>query len=352
MLSHSFHPVILSGGAGSRLWPASSPERPKAFLPLTGPRSLLQETALRIAQAPAAATPILVVSQAHAELARSQLSEVGIACEVISEPEGRGSAPAIAVAALEVAEHDPDGLALVVACDHHIPDARAFVEGVEAALAAAADGAIVTFGVKPTRASAAYGHILPGAALTGEVRRAARFVEKPRLEDAQSLTDQGWLWNSGNFVFAAKTMLAELEGLNPEVLAAARAARDAARRTSGRLTLGEAFLEAPNLAIDVAVMEKTRLAAVLPVNYAWSDLGAWDAILEALDKDSAGNAVVGRALASGSEGCLIRAGHDVRVVAIGLKDIAVVVEAGRVLVCDLSRAQEVKSASQAIEDKF
>ncbi len=352
MPSLSFHPVILCGGAGSRLWPASSPERPKAFLPLTGPRTLLQETALRIAQAPGAAAPILVVSRAHAELAQGQLSEVGIACEVISEPAGRGSAPAIAVAALEVAERDPDGLVLVVACDHHIPDAQAFIDGVVAALAAAGDGAIVTFGVKPTRASAAYGHILPGARLAGEVRQTARFVEKPRLEDAQSLTDQGWLWNSGNFVFAAKVMLAELETLNPEVLAAARAAREAAGRSGGHLALGEAFLAAPNVAIDVAVMEKTRLSTVLPVDYAWSDLGAWDAILEALNKDPSGNAVVGQAFVSGSEGCLVRAGDGVCVVAIGLKDIAVVVEAGRVLVCDLSRAQDVKSAAQSIDDGF
>ena len=352
MPSRSFHPVILCGGAGSRLWPLSNPERPKAFLPLTGPKTLLQETALRIAQAQGAAVPIVVVAQAHAELARHQLSEVGIVCEVISEPGGRGSGPAIAIASLEVAERDPDGLTLVVACDHHIPDSRAFIDGVEAALAAADNGAIVTFGVTPSRASAAYGHILPGARLIGEVREAARFVEKPRLEDAQSLTEQGWLWNSGNFVFAAKAMLAELEKLTPDLLAAARAARAAAGRSEGHLALGEAFLAAPNIAIDVAVMEKTSRAAVLPVDYAWSDLGAWDAIREALDQDSAGNAVVGRAFVSGSEGCLIRAGDNVRVVAIGLKNIAVVVEAGRVLVCDLSRAQDVKSAAQSTDDGF
>jgi mannose-1-phosphate guanylyltransferase / mannose-6-phosphate isomerase len=346
----SFHPVILCGGAGTRLWPASTPEKPKAFLPLTGPRTLLQETALRVARAPGAATPILVAARAHVALVREQLAEIGVTCEVISEPGGRGSGPAIAVAALEIVARDPDGLALVVACDHHIPDGRAFMRGVEAALPAAANGAIVTFGVRPDRASSAYGHILPGPQLTGEVRAAARFIEKPRLEDAQALIDAGWLWNSGNFVFGAQAMLAELEDLEPDVIAATRAARDQAHRASDHLALGEAFLKAPNIAIDVAVMERTRRAAVLPVNYVWSDLGAWDAVLEAAGRDPAGNAIQGRVVTVDTAGCLIRADAGTRIVAIGLKDIAIIVEDGRVLVCDLASAQQVKAAGRAIED--
>jgi mannose-1-phosphate guanylyltransferase/mannose-6-phosphate isomerase len=350
MPSSSFHPVILCGGAGTRLWPASTPGKPKAFLPLTGPNSLLQETALRVTGALGAARPIVVASQAHADLARRQLTEVGVACDLISEPDGRGSAPAIAVAALEVVAREPDGLALVVACDHHVPDTGAFNAGVQAALPAAVDGAIVTFGVKPIRASGAYGHILPGAPLAGDVRAVARFVEKPNARDAQALVDAGWLWNSGNFVFGAATMLSELEVLAPALLAASRAAHDEAVRADDRLALGEAFLAAPNIAIDVAVMEKTRRAAVLPVDYAWSDLGAWDAVLDAVDRDLSGNAVEGRAAVVDSQGCLIRAGAGARVVAIGLKDIAVIVENGRILVCDLARAQQVRSAAQSIDD--
>jgi mannose-1-phosphate guanylyltransferase len=346
----SFHPVILCGGAGTRLWPASTPEKPKAFLPLTGPKTLLQETALRVTRAPGAATPILVAARAHVGLVREQLAEVGVACEVISEPGGRGSAPAIAVAALEIVARDPEGLALVVACDHHIPDAGAFMHGVEAALPAAANGSIVTFGVRPGRASGAYGHILPGHPLTGEVRAAARFIEKPRLEDAQALGDAGWLWNSGNFVFGARSMLAELEDFEPGVIAAARAARDQAHRAGDHLALDDAFLNAPNVAIDVAVMERTRHAAVLPVDYAWSDLGAWDAVHEAAARDLDGNALQGRVVTVDTTGCLIRADAGTRIVAIGLKDLAIVVEDGRVLVCDLASAQRVKSAGQAIED--
>ncbi|HEY1448094.1 MAG TPA: sugar phosphate nucleotidyltransferase [Caulobacteraceae bacterium] len=350
MSSRPFHPVILCGGAGSRLWPASTPEKPKAFLPLTGPHSLLQQTALRVTGASGAARPIVVASQAHADLVRQQLAEVGMACDLITEPEGRGSAPAIAIAALEIVAREPDGLALVVACDHHVPDARAFNVGVSAALPAAADGAIVTFGVKPDRASGAYGHILPGPPLTGDVRAVARFIEKPNARDARALVDAGWLWNSGNFVFSATTMLSELETLAPVLLAASRAARDEAARGGDKLALGEAFLAAPNIAIDIAVMEKTARAAVLPVDYAWSDLGAWDAVLDAATRDPAGNAVQGRAAVVDSHGCFIRAGKDIKVVAIGLRDVAVIVENGRVLVCDLARAQQVRSAAQSIED--
>jgi mannose-1-phosphate guanylyltransferase len=312
---------------------------------------LLQETALRVTHAPGAATPILVAARAHVALVREQLAEVGVTCEVISEPGGRGSAPAIAVAALEIVARDPEGLALVVACDHHIPDAGAFMQGVEAALPAAANGSIVTFGVRPDRASSAYGHILPGHQLTGDVRAAARFIEKPRLEDAQALNDAGWLWNSGNFVFGAATMLAELEDLEPGLIATSRAARDQAHRAGDHLALGEAFLKASNIAIDVAVMERTRHAAVLPVDYAWSDLGAWDAVLEAAVRDPAGNAIQGRVVSVNTAGCLIRADAGTRVVAIGLKGIAIVVEDGRVLVCDLASVQQVKSAGQAIEEE-
>ncbi|HEV7159405.1 MAG TPA: sugar phosphate nucleotidyltransferase [Caulobacteraceae bacterium] len=342
------HPVILCGGAGTRLWPASRPDRPKAFLALTSARTLLQETALRVCAAVGAGQPLVIAAAAHASLVRGQLAEVGIEARIITEPSGRGSAPAIAIAALEAAA-DPRALMVVVACDHHVPDGAAFNAGVEAALPAAAHGAIVTFGVKPSRPSDAYGYIQPGALLAGAVRRVARFREKPSLADAGALVAEGWLWNSGNFVFAAGDMLDELAARAPAVLEAARAALTAADRSGGVVALGEPFLAAPNIAIDVAVMEKTDRAAVLPVDYAWSDLGAWDAVLEAASLDADGNAVTGRAVVAESHGCLIRAG-EARVVAVGLKDIAVVVEDGRVLVTDLARAQQVRGAAARIEE--
>jgi mannose-1-phosphate guanylyltransferase/mannose-6-phosphate isomerase len=343
------HPVILCGGAGTRLWPASRTDRPKAFLALTSGRTLLQETALRVCAAAGAAPPLVIAAVAHAGLARGQLAEVGIEARIITEPGGRGSAPAIAIAALELAGADPKALMVVVACDHHVPDGAAFNAGVEAALPAAAAGAIVTFGVKPSRPSDAYGYIQPGDALRGAVRRVAEFREKPSLADAADLIALGWLWNSGNFVFAAGDMLAELEARAPAVLAAARAALAQAERSGGDIALGAPFLDSPNIAIDVAVMEKTDRAAVLPVDYAWSDLGAWDAVLEAVGVDAEGNAVSGQAVVMESQGCLIRAG-EARVVAVGLRDIAVVVEDGRVLVCDLAHAQQVRGAAARIEE--
>jgi len=334
---------------GSRLWPESTPSRPKAFLALTGPRSLLQETALRVAGVAGAATPIVVASAAHTDVVRAQFAEVGVPCRLITEPGGRGSGPAIAAATLEIFDEDPEGVALVAACDHHVPDAEAFAEGVRASVAAAAAGSIVTFGVKPTHPSEAYGYILPGDPLRGPVRSVARFVEKPNAPRAEELILAGGVWNSGNFVFAVGPMLEELEKREPGLLAAVRRARREARREGDLLALGDAFLASPNIAIDVAVMEKTDRAAVLPIDYAWSDLGAWDSVLEAAEKDAAGNAVRGRVVLTDSEGCLIRADAGARIVVVGLRDIAVVVENGRILVCDLASAQKVRTAANGID---
>jgi len=349
MVSPSVYPIILCGGAGTRLWPESTPRRPKAFLPLTSPRSLLQETALRVAAIAGAAPAIVVASHAHTEIVLAEFADVGVACRLITEPGGRGSAPAIALACLEIVAEDPDGLAVAVACDHHVPDPEAFAAGVLAALPAAAKGAIATFGVRPTQVSTAYGYIEPGELLEGPVRRAARFIEKPDLDRAEELLAAGCLWNSGNFVFHAGVMLAELEAREPALMAAALRAHAELRREGQVLALGDAFLASPDIAIDVAVMERTDRAAVLPIDYAWSDLGAWDAVFEAADKDADGNATRGRVSIVDSQGCLVRTDSVTRVAIIGLKDVAVIVENGRVLVCDLASAQKVRLASKGLE---
>jgi mannose-1-phosphate guanylyltransferase/mannose-6-phosphate isomerase len=349
MASHSIHPVVLCGGLGLRLWPASTRQRPKPFLVLTGESSLLQQTTLRVAGVAGAQTPIILTDVRHAALVRHEVSRAGVACRLIAEPGGRSSAPAIAAAALEIVEHDPEGLALVVASDHYAPDTKAFRAGVESAAAAAADGAIVTFGVRPSRPSDAYGYVLPGDALNGQVRAAARFVEKPTISEAESLVAGGWLWNSGNFLFRADVLLGELERFEPELMAAVRKARDNGARERDELLLSEAFLSAPNIAIDVAVMERSDRVAVLPVDYAWSDLGAWDAVLAAVARDGSGNAVQGRVVAVDSEGCLIRGDAGLTIVAVGLRDIAVVAQDGQILVCDLASSQMVKAAVQEID---
>lgn len=350
MASHSLYPVILCGGAGARLWPASTPAKPKPFLALTGDRTLLQETALRLAAVRGARPPIVIASASHADLVGEQLADIGVRHFLITEPGGRGSAGAIAAAALEIAADDRGGVALVVASDHHVPDTRAFAAGVAGALAAAESGALVTFGIRPTAPSNAYGYILPGAPLAGEARSSVRFIEKPAAAQAAELIAAGWLWNSGNFLFRADAVLDELDGREPGLMAAVRQARDEGARTGAGLALSAAFLDAPGLAIDVAVMERTDRGAVIGVDYAWSDLGAWDAVLAAATRDGAGNAVDARAVVLDSEGCLIRGDAGTRIVAVGLKNIAVVVEGGRVLVCDLSAAQAIRPAVSTIEE--
>ncbi|HEY1880272.1 MAG TPA: sugar phosphate nucleotidyltransferase [Caulobacteraceae bacterium] len=350
MVDRAVHPVILCGGVGSRLWPESTPERPKAFLPLTSDLTLLQETAVRVRRIAGAAAAQVVASRTHVEEVRGEFEDVGVSCRVIAEPGGRGSAPAIAAACLEIAAAEPEALVLVAACDHFVPDAAAFADGVAASLDAARNGAIVTFGVKPDGPSTAYGYIRPGDALEGAVRRVAAFVEKPDAARAEGLLAEGCLWNSGNFVFRVDVMLAELESREPVLMAAVRAGRERGTRSDGVIELAGDFLAAPNIAIDVAVMEKTDRAAVLPIDYAWSDLGAWDSVLEAARRDVAGNAVKGRVMLEDCQGALVRADAGARVVAIGLKNVAVIVENGAVLVCDLSRAQSVRIAIEGMED--
>jgi mannose-1-phosphate guanylyltransferase/mannose-6-phosphate isomerase len=350
MVNRVVHPVILCGGVGSRLWPESTRERPKAFLPLTSDLTLLQETAVRVRRIAGAASAQVVASRSHAEEVRGEFEDVGAGCRVIAEPGGRGSAPAIAAACLEIAAAEPEALVLVAACDHFVPDAAAFAEGVVASLEAAGNGAIVTFGVKPDRPSTAYGYIRPGEALEGAVRRVAAFVEKPDVARAETLLAEGCLWNSGNFVFRVDVMLAELERREPTLLAAVRAGREHATRSDGVMCLAKDFLTAPHIAIDVAVMEKTDRAAVLPIDYAWSDLGAWDSVLDAAHRDTAGNAVKGRVMLEDCQDTLVRADAGTRVVAIGLKNLAVIVENGAVLVCDLSQAQAVRLAANGMED--
>ena len=212
-------PVILCGGAGTRLWPASRPSRPKQFLPLLGARSLFQDTVLRMGQLTGAAEAVVVTGQAHLEAIRRQLEEIGADAFVIVEPEGRDSAPAMAAAASWIAARHPGAIAVCVASDHHIPDVAAFCAAADIAVAAATGGAIVTFGVRPSHPSTAYGYLELGAPLPSPdgVFKLSRFVEKPDAETAAAYVEAGYLWNSGNFVFSAEQLLEELDRFAPAV---------------------------------------------------------------------------------------------------------------------------------------
>lgn len=333
----------MCGGAGTRLWPSSQASRPKQFLRLTGARSMFQQTVLRV-EALASGRPLIIGNIGHAASIETQLAEVGVAATILLEPCVRDSAPAIAAAVAAIAQEDADAIAVVVASDHYIPDDAAFREAVRVAAEAAEAGLIVTLGVRADHASTAYGYIKPRAG-AGVVAVDA-FIEKPDALKAAAYLEAGYLWNSGNFIFAVDTMLNELDRHAGTVAhAAKRAVRDAER--DGRvLRLASSFASAPKISVDYAVMEKTTLAAVLPVDFFWSDLGAWDAVHDVCAKDLAGNSASGDCLLVGTERVFVRNETNLPVAAVGVRDIAVIVEPTGVLVCDLASSQAVKGVAE------
>ncbi len=337
--------MVMCGGAGTRLWPASQHAHPKQFLRLTGAKSMFQQTVLRV-EALATGRPVIIGNIQHADAIESQLADIGIAAMILLEPCVRDSAPAIAAAVAAIAQEDPDAIAVVVASDHYIPDDAAFRDSVLAAAAAAANGSIVTLGIRPTHASTAYGYIKPGQGPA--VVSVEAFVEKPGPAKAADYIQAGYLWNSGNFIFAVDTMLNELDRHAPLVAdAAKRSVRDAER--DGRtLRLSARFGSAPKISIDYAVMEKTECAAVLPVDFFWSDLGAWNAVHDASAKDTSGNSVSGDCALVNVERCFVRNETNVPVAAIGISDIAIIAEPTGFLVCDLSSSQAVKSIAEKL----
>lgn len=326
------YPVIMCGGAGTRLWPASRPSRPKQFIPLIGDRSLFQETALRVADLARDGGELIVVGGvAHWDWITSQLEEIGVRAQVLLEPEPRDSAAAMAAAAVWTERRAPNGINVFVASDHHIPDDKAFRDAVRTGAEEAALDRIVTLGVRPTGPSSAYGYIRPAGTGLAPV---GAFVEKPDTNTAARYVTEGYLWNSGNFIARAAILLDELRAHAPAVEQAVRAA--VAEDDQSPLTLSSAFATAPKISIDYAVMEKTNRASVLPVDFAWSDLGAWDAV------HTSGQGDRGRHILEDAEGCLVRAPEGVIVAAVGVQNLAIVVERDAVLVCNLDRSQEVK----------
>lgn len=333
------YPVIMCGGAGTRLWPASRPSRPKQFIPLAGNRSVFQETALRVAPLAADGGRILVVGGvSHREAILDQLDDLGVEAQVLLEPEARDSAAAMAVAAAWTEAHDGDGVNIFVASDHHIPDGEGFRRAVMAGAEGAARGRIVTLGVKPTEPSEAYGYIRPSGAGLAPV---SVFVEKPSRRVAEDYIRDGYLWNSGNFIASARVLLSELRHHAPGVAGAARAAIGETKAAPVAV-LGAAFRQAPKISIDYALMEKTQVASVLPVDFRWSDLGAWDSIA------ATGEGEIGGHIFEDAEGCMARAPDGMIVAALGVRNLAIVAERDAVLVCDLKRAQDVKKVVERI----
>lgn len=341
------YPVILSGGSGTRLWPASRKALPKQFLPLVSDRTMFQETLLRLTGMSELAKPLVVCNHEHRFLVAEQLRELDASpLFQIIEPVGRNTAPAVAVAALALLSVDPDGILLVLPADHLIRDVPAFQVAIRAAATLAEDSKLVTFGIEPDAPATGFGYIERGAPLNGDsVFKVARFVEKPDLETANRfLTTGNHYWNSGMFMFRADVYLRELQQHRPDIYQAACSAWDKHSRDLDFCRLDEsAFAACPSDSIDYAVMEKTDSAAVITVDIGWNDIGSWTSLYEVSAKDDLKNVARGDVYLQNTEGCYVRA--DSRLVTtIGVHDLIVVETADAVLVAHKDYAQDIKQA--------
>lgn len=333
-------PVILSGGSGTRLWPMSTPERPKQFLPLTDTLTMFQLTARRTKHAEIFNPPIIVASERHADLIERQLDDIGIAPgAIILEPCARNTAPAIALAALEAGQSPM----LVMPSDHVIADEDAFMRAIDAALPLLGDGWLVTFGITPTGPETGYGYIQSGAPLKETIRRVARFVEKPDRARAEAMIATGdHFWNGGIFLFRADMYLGALSTYAPEMLAAAQASMAGAKRAGKRILPDETcFAACPSDSIDYAVMEKAERVAVVPVSMGWSDVGSWDALHELGAKDEAANSLKGDVRLIDANRNLIHS-DGLRISVSGVNDLIIVASGNEVMILPRGSSQDAK----------
>jgi mannose-1-phosphate guanylyltransferase/mannose-6-phosphate isomerase len=325
-------PLIMCGGAGTRLWPASREVRPKQFLPLFGARSTFQDTLKRVSDATLFERPIVITNASYRFMVLEQLAEIGIEADILLEPLRRDSGPAIAAGAVFAQMRDSDAVVLALAADHVVQDNEAFVNACRRGLVAAEAGRIATFGVKPERAATEYGYISPGDAVAVDVRAVAKFVEKPDSATAAEYVKSGYLWNSGNFMFRASVLLEEYRSVDAKSVEAIGDAVTKAGRDLGFVTLEpDAFASAKAISIDYAVMEKTSRAAVVPVSCGWSDVGSWYAVWELSEKDADGNSAQGAAVFEDSRNCNVST--DKALVALeGVDDLVIVATQDAVLV--------------------
>jgi mannose-1-phosphate guanylyltransferase/mannose-6-phosphate isomerase len=331
-MSDRIIPLIMCGGAGTRLWPLSREGRPKQFISLFGKRSTFQDTLQRVSDERLFERPIVVTGAAYRFMVLEQLAEMGMQADILLESARRDSGPAIAAGAAYAAKRDADAVLLALAADHVVRDAGAFVAACEASLPVANAGRIVTFGVKPERAATEYGYISPGDVVQDAVRSVTSFVEKPDVATATRYVKDGYLWNSGNFMFRADVLLAEYRKVDSASVDAVNRAVDQGQRDLAFLNLDkDAFESATPISIDYAVMEKTARAAVIPVSFGWSDVGSWHAVWELSEKDEQGNAANGAAVFDNSHNCNVST--DKAVVALeGVDDLVVVSTQDAVLV--------------------
>ncbi len=335
-------PLIMCGGAGTRLWPASREGRPKQFLPLFGEHSTFQETVRRVSDAGLFGRPIVVTNARYRFTVAEQLARIGSEADILLEPARCDSGPAIAAGAAYASRRNDDPVMVALAADHVVADPAAFVAACRAAGVAAQSDRIVTFGVRPDRPATEYGYIRPGGALGGDAFAVDKFVEKPDAAAAARYVAEGYLWNSGNFVFRAGLFLDEyrkFEGASCEAIVAAVAN---AGSDLGFVTLDKTeFARARAVSVDYAVMEKTTRAAVLPVSFGWSDVGSWQAVWDLTPRDASGNAVRGEGVFVDATGSYV-ASDKALVALLGVRDLVVVATEDAVLVAERARVGDIR----------
>lgn len=343
-------PAIMSGGAGTRLWPASTEARPKQFNAFAGDVTLFAETVTRVSgetDALVFAPPIILANVAHADLVREHLAEANAsASATVLEPVGRNTAAVGAIAAAVAAQIDPDALVLLLPADHVITDRDAFLAAIARAAPIARER-IVTFGITPDRPETGFGYIKSGDELAPGVFAIDSFREKPNLATAQSYLDAGgYAWNAGMFMFRPSVMLQEFEA-SADIRDRALESLARAARSGNEIRLdAEAFARIPSQPLDIAVMEKTRRAAVAPCDIGWADVGSWSEIWRLAPQDANGNALHGQAIARDAHNNLLRA-DGVKLVVAGVSDLIIVATKDAVIVLPRERAQEVKELREA-----
>ena len=334
-------PVILSGGSGTRLWPVSRALYPKQLIPLIGEQSLLQQTVVRSAHVALGSTPILVCNQEHRFIVAEQLQQIGVVdSTILLEPIGRNTAPAIALAAFEALKTDAGAVLLVLPSDHLLKNIDVFATAVQSAFREAKSDALVTFGVHPDNPATGYGYISAASQGVADVNQ---FTEKPSAEVAQEYLQAGnYYWNSGMFMFKARAYLDALLEYAPPIYSASEAAFQGVQRDLDFLRIPEKeFSDCPSDSIDYAVMEKAHNVKVVPLDAGWSDLGSWQSLWQAEDKDEHGNVTAGDVLLHDVEDCYVRSEYGL-VGLIGVKDHIVIETADAVLVAHKERAEDIK----------
>jgi len=334
-------PLVLSGGAGTRLWPLSRQTKPKQFLEIDSEQTLFQNTVCRCVDHVFDPKPIIVASNEHRFLVAENLRALNITADILLEPVSRNSFPAILAGCLQAIARQEDAIVLVLAADHRVLDNQGFVDTIKAATPIAETGKIITFGVQPDYPATGYGYIKPGKSV-GDGFSVDQFIEKPDFQTAERYINAGYLWNSGNFMFSVSTFLELSRNYMPDTMQAVSKAFEARERDLDYLRLNEEeFSHAENISVDYAILEKTDLAAVVPVSHDWSDIGTWQSVWRNMERDNFDNALTGDVIVQNSCRNLVHSEAQLTTL-MGVDDLVVIATRDTVLVADQSSSEHVK----------